>query len=260
MTRVNVLVLRAAGTNCDAEAVHAFARASANVERVHVNRLVEGRVSLDRFHVLVIPGGFTYGDDLGAGTVLANRLRVTLHAELTRFVDAGRLVLGICNGFQALVKAGFLPGPEFTGKVTLTANESTRFEDRWIHLQAVSGLSPFVAEGTRMYVPVAHGEGRFVAQDAEALRALEASGQVVLRYVSNAGGEAAYPDNPNGSQRGIAGVCDPTGRVLGLMPHPERHVSRLQHPHWTRIGDPNADGDGLVVFRNAVEYARKHLI
>jgi phosphoribosylformylglycinamidine synthase subunit PurQ / glutaminase len=259
MARVNVIVVRAAGTNCDAEAIHAFRCASANVERVHLNRLVEGRVTLDPFQVLVIPGGFTYGDDLGAGTVLANRLRLKLFDDIRKFVDSGRLVLGICNGFQALVKSGLLPGGDLSGKVTLTTNESGRYEDRWVHLKAVSGLSPFVAEGTRLYVPVGHGEGRFAARDEEALRALEATGQVVLRYVSEAGDEAGYPDNPNGSSHGIAGICDATGRVLGLMPHPERHVTRLQHPHWTRLGDPSAEGDGLVVFRNAVDYARRHL-
>lgn len=259
MPTVNVMVLRAPGTNCDAEAVHAFELAGASVERVHVNRLVERTAALDAFQVLVLPGGFTYGDDLGAGTVLANRIRLALLDDVRQFVDSGRLVIGICNGFQALVKSGLLPGGDIAGRVTLTTNDSSRLEDRWVHLKAVSGLSPFIAEGTHLYLPVAHGEGKFVARDGETLRAVTASGQVVFRYVTETGGEASYPDNPNGSQAGIAGICDPTGRILGLMPHPERHVSRLQHPHWTRLPGTDSSGDGLLVFRNAVSYARSYL-
>jgi phosphoribosylformylglycinamidine synthase len=174
-------------------------------------------------------------------------------------VADGGLVLGICNGFQILVKAGLLPavaGHGETGEATLAANDSNRFEDRWVTLAVVSDLSPFVRQGDVIRCPVAHAEGKFVTRDAATLAHLEQSGQVVFRYVGAAGDTSpAYPLNPNGSQNAIAGICDPTGRILGLMPHPERHIEPWHHPTWTRDGLAAA-GDGLQVFRNAVEAVR----
>jgi len=257
---VRVAVLRTAGTNCDYETAWAFERAGARVERVHINRLVEKPGRLGRFHVLAVPGGFSYGDDIASGKLLANEIRYSLESEMRGFMADGGLIIGICNGFQVLVKAGFLPGIR-RGKVeaTLTFNDSARFEDRWVYLKAESTRCAFVRPGEDMYLPVAHAEGKFVT-DARVLAELEAKGLVVFRY-TDAGGRrgAGYPWNPNGSMADIAGICDPTGRVFGLMPHPERHVEPTQHPRWTREG-LKAEGDGARVFRNAVSFARANLV
>lgn len=262
MATVSALVLRAAGTNCDLETVHAFERAGARAERVHVNRLRAEPALLDRFQVLAIPGGFTYGDDLGAGRVLANELRFHLEEPLGRFRERGALVIGICNGFQVLVKAGLLPATSGsdtgTGtEATLTLNDSGRFEARWVRLECTSDRTPWLRKGERLQLPTAHGEGKLVCASDEVRRRMEAQGQVVLRYVDAAGGPADYPDNPSGSPGGVAGVCDPTGRVFGLMPHPERNVEFHHHPRWTREGlGPDDEGEGLRVFRNAVQHLR----
>jgi phosphoribosylformylglycinamidine synthase len=255
---VRVLVLRAAGSNCDRETAFAFERAGARAaDRIHVNRLREDPSLLERYQVLAIPGGFTYGDDLGAGKVLANELRFFLAEPLARFVDAGKLVVGICNGFQVLVKAGLLPALAGRGRIeaTLAGNDSGRFEARWVHVACESDRTPFLRRGDRLLLPVAHGEGKLIVRDAATLEALEASGQVCLRYVDAEGRRGPYPVNPNGSEGDIAGICDPTGRIFGLMPHPERHVEFHHHPHWTRAGrGPGDEGDGLRVLRNAVSY------
>jgi phosphoribosylformylglycinamidine synthase I len=256
MATVRVLILRAPGANCDGETQFAFQQAGAAAERVHVNRLREWPDLLLHYQVLVVPGGFTYGDDVAAGKILAVQLGHFLGDALRRFRDAGKLLLGICNGFQTLLKAGLLVPPDDEGPVaTLTHNASGRFEDRWIHLEAAPGRCPFLAGLGRLHLPVAHGEGRFVCRDEWLLEGLKQAGQVVLRYVDAEGRAGAYPINPNGSQGDVAGLCDPTGRVLGLMPHPERHVLPTQHPRWTRQGLA-AEGDGLAIFRNAVRYFR----
>lgn len=256
--RPRAIVLRAAGTNCDFETAYALDKAGAQAERVHVNRLLENRRLLDGCRILVLPGGFSYGDDIASARVLANELRSALGDELRRFVERGNLVLGICNGFQALVKSGLLGADESgTPQVTLSFNDSARFEDRWVNLKACSDKCAFVRPGEDAYLPVAHGEGKFLAISQEALNALDQNGQVVFRYVGP-NGEAApgYPANPNGSMGDVAGICDATGRVFGLMPHPERHVEGTHHPRWTREG-LKAEGDGMRVFRNAVECARQ---
>jgi phosphoribosylformylglycinamidine synthase I len=257
MAHVRALVLRAAGTNCDLETVHAFERAGAAVERLHINRLRERPAELERFQVLAIPGGFTYGDDLGAGRVLANELRFHLAEPLARFVEGGKLVIGICNGFQVLVKAGMLPGG---GPATLTNNDSGKFEARWIHVEATTERTPWLKKGDRMHIPTAHGEGKFVSGAPEVRARMAAQGQVALKYVRSDGSApgGAYPENPSGSEDDIAGVCDATGRILGLMPHPERHIEFHHHPRWTREGlGPQHEGEGLRVFRNAVEHLSK---
>jgi len=249
---VHVLVLRAPGTNCDEETVYAFERAGAAAVRVHVARVRENPAIVDQYQILALPGGFTYGDDLGAGKILGNEIRFHLAEALGRHLARGRLVLGICNGFQALVRAGLLPGGEGSGRATLAFNDSGRFEARWVHLEVVSDRTPFFKKGARLFLPCAHGEGKFVAED---LGAIERSGQVVLRYVDREGRRGPYPVNPNGSDGDVAGICDPTGRVLGLMPHPERHVESYHHPRWTRRPrSPEGEADGLEVFRNAVRY------
>ncbi len=248
-----VLVLRAPGTNCDEETARAWELAGAAVETWHVGRVVEEPGTLDAFQVLTLPGGFSYGDDLGAGRILATRLGTVLGDAFARLLDRGGLVLGICNGFQVLVKAGLLPGPDSgAGPATLTFNDSGHFESRWVRLSPTPGLCPFLDSADPIDLPVAHGEGKFVLADPSALDRLEAAGQVVLRYAGLDGlPSSAYPANPGGSPGAVAGLCDPTGRVFGLMPHPERFVDPLHHPRWTRLG-LDREADGLRIFRNAV--------
>jgi phosphoribosylformylglycinamidine synthase subunit PurQ / glutaminase len=268
------LILRAPGINRDEDAAAAIELAGGRPERVHINRVVEGATRIADYALLIIPGGFSYGDHLGAGKLLAVDLAHRLGEPLAAFVADGRPVIGICNGFQVLVKAGILPGDDDgrwtiddslsspssivhrPSSATLTDNASGQFECRWVQLAADPSSRCVFTQGFErpIEVPVAHGEGRFVTRDHIALQALRAGGQVALRYVAAGGGTVAYPDNPNGSDDAIAGVCNPAGNVLGLMPHPEDAILPQQHPRWTR--EPwRAEGDGLALFRNAVRYA-----
>jgi phosphoribosylformylglycinamidine synthase len=248
---LRALIVRTSGTNCDLESAAACEKVGFEVERVHVRRLIERPDGLDRFPFVVFPGGFSYGDDLGAGTVLANEVRLRLGGPLRALRDRGGLILGICNGFQVLVKAGLLPDPDAPrGAVTLAPNTSGKFEDRWVWLKVCSRKSEFLLEEQVLELPVAHGEGRFTALSGETIGRLEQSGQVVLKYAAPNGAAATYPYNPNGSDRDVAGICDPTGRILGLMPHPERFQDRLNHPEWTR-GRADRAPDGLKLFQNA---------
>jgi phosphoribosylformylglycinamidine synthase subunit PurQ / glutaminase len=254
MATPRVLILRAPGANRDADAQFAFEMAGASAELVHVNRLRERPSLLHRYQILTIPGGFTYGDDVAAGKILANQLVHFLGDAIRKFRNSGKLILGICNGFQAILKAGLLVPPDDDGPVaTLTANSHGRFEDRWIHLEVSPNRCPFLTGISRMHLPVAHGEGRFVCRETWLLEGLNQAGQVVLRYVDESGQSGEFPVNPNGSQGNVAGICDATGRVLGLMPHPENHVLPTQHPRWTRLGLA-PEGDGLALFRNAVRF------
>ena len=244
---VRVCVLRAPGTNCDVETAHAFERAGAQADRVHVNRLLESPAALREFQILCLPGGFSYGDDIAAGRIFGNQLRHHLASVLEEFKAADKLILGICNGFQILIKSGvLLPLHGDEGALaTLTWNASGRYVDRWVNLDVASSKSPFFSGIQRMYLPIAHAEGKFVPRDDEALRQLDANGQLVLRYRAD--------DNPNGAIANVAGLCDETGRVCGLMPHPERHLDPTQHPRQTREPMPDV-GDGLRVFQNAVRF------
>jgi phosphoribosylformylglycinamidine synthase subunit PurQ / glutaminase len=254
---VRTLIMRTAGTNCDTETQFAFEQAGAAVERLHVNRVNENPAVLDDYQILAFPGGFSYGDDIAAGKIHANELRMKLGDQLKKFVDDGKLVIGICNGFQVLAKTGLLPGPFSTDAeqtVTLAFNDSNKFEDRWIYLRVDSDKSPFIRKGQVIYLPVAHGEGKFLTQDDVTLNALRDNDQAVFRYVDAEGNaDPGYPGNPNGAVDDIAGICDTTGRVLGLMPHPERHILPTHHPRWTRDGLKD-EGDGMQIFRNAVQY------
>lgn len=256
MASPSVLILRAPGTNCDQETAYAFELAGAQVEVAHLNRWLESPRLAGQHQVLCLPGGFSYGDDVAAGKVFATQIRRHLRDSIREFVDADKLVLGICNGFQVLIKSGMLlEEQDGAAPATLTWNDSGQFEDRWVDLE-VRGEHCVMLKGVdRMYLPVAHAEGKFVARDNDVLGDLDTRGQLVLRYTSPPGapGEIGFPHNPNGSQAHVAGVCDTTGRVLGLMPHPERYVERTQHPRWTRESLPE-EGDGLALFRNAVQY------
>jgi phosphoribosylformylglycinamidine synthase len=269
MAQPRVLVLRAPGTNCDEETAHAFTLAGARPERVHVNRLLDDSFRLDDYQILCLPGGFSYGDDIAAGRILGTQLKHHLALALAEFKAAEKLILGICNGFQILMRSGLLVDdePPQGPPATLTWNDSRRFEARWVKLKCVPSKSVFFAGIDSLELPVAHAEGRFVVRDASVLARLESAGRIVLRYQSSENGAAAksiasepsltpqvpYPDNPNGSHGDIAGICDATGRVCGLMPHPERYVDRLQHPRWSRSAGQQP-GAGLAVFRNAVRY------
>lgn len=275
MPQPRVLILRAAGTNCDEETAFAFESVGAVAARRHVNRLIESPQAVLDFQIVVIPGGFSYGDDIASGKILANQLVHHLRATLDRFLERGGLLLGICNGFQVLVKAGLLPGPGLP-RATLTHNDSGRFEARWVRLRAEPSACPLFEAGEIIEVPVAHGEGKIVldttttAEPApvgnaaraaskptdnpppeSAFAALRRAGCVSLRYVGPDNAEnASYPWNPNGSQFDIAGLTDPTGRIVGLMPHPERAIVPAQKPDWTR--HDNAVADGRRFFQRAV--------
>jgi phosphoribosylformylglycinamidine synthase len=254
-----ILVVRTAGTNCDAETAFAFQQAGAESVVLHANEVVAHPDRIRDVHGLVIPGGFSHGDDLGAGTIFGSRIRTRLADSIRRLVDRGGVVLGICNGFQVLVKTGLVPG--FDGSmertVTLASNTSNRYEDRWVTLEVTTERSVFVRRGERYHVPVAHAEGRLVPLSEEVRRRLHADGQVALRYVGPDGGHPApYPWNPNGAVDDIAGITDPTGRILGLMPHPERHQFPWQSPTFHRSG-PSRVPDGLRLFRHAVDHLRR---
>jgi phosphoribosylformylglycinamidine synthase len=228
---------------------------------VHINRLLEDPGLPAQYQILCLPGGFSYGDDIAAGKILANQIRHHLEQTLADFKAAGKLILGICNGFQILIKSGVLlpDEPQSGPPATLTWNETAKFEDRWVHLAVTPGPCVFLRGLEKMYLPIAHAEGKFVTRSERALDQLRTRQQLVLRYCDATGASQdsplPFPINPNGSVANIAGVCDETGRVFGLMPHPERHIDTTHHPRWTR-GEGREGGDGLAVFRNAIEYFR----
>lgn len=267
MRKPKVCVLRTAGTNCDKETAFAFSKAGALTELIHINRLFQQQNRLGDYQILAIPGGFTYGDDIAAGKILANELRYKLIDDTSRFIQEGKLIIGICNGFQVLVKSGLLPGNnDLIQEASLIINDSGKFEDRWVYLKSQSykvTKSPVKCVWTRnipeiIYLPVAHGEGKFIAKDKSALERLKKNGQVVFQYCDEKGRLVDYPCNPNGSIDNIAGVCDKTGRILGLMPHPERHIAVSQHPQRRGVAKNKNEGDGLQLFKNGVEYIRKN--
>jgi len=269
-SRASAIILAGNGTNCENESAHVCRLAGFDaVDIVMIWDLLQGEASLDPYDFLVFPGGFLDGDDLGAGKAQANRfLNSTvektgerLFDQVRRFINRGNLVLGICNGFQLMVKLGLLPALDAEygrQSVTLTNNDSGRFEDRWVWLKA-NPASPcvFTRGVDRIYLPVRHGEGKFVAKDSHLLDRIIDGNQAVFTYIDPANGKTTftYPDNPNGSQAAIAGICDPTGRLFGLMPHPEAYSRRTNHPRWTRENLPE-EGAGMAIFRNACEYVR----
>jgi len=256
MARPRVLILRAPGTNCDLETAFAFATAGAIPERVHVQALREQPQLADEYQILCVPGGFSYGDDIAAGRILASQIQLFLADCLQAFAERGKLILGICNGFQVLLRTGLLiPHADGRPLATLTGNDSERFEDRWVPLRVDGRKCPLLSGIESLELPVAHAEGKFVTRDREVLSRLEAAGQLVLRYGRDGKTSPAdYPHNPNGSLADAAGLCDATGRILGLMPHPERHIDPTHHPAWTRQPSLPESGAGLKLFTNAVEW------
>lgn len=247
------LILRAPGTNCDAETAYAFQRAHADADVVHLNRLLESPRLIENYQILCIPGGFSFGDDVAAGKIFATRLVRHMGDRLSAFRDDGKLILGICNGFQTLLKTGLFDVPHRPSpQATLTWNDSGRFLDRWVRLRVSGDRSVFLARLDAFELPVAHAEGKFLPRDESTLVHFAQRDQLALRYDDGS--------NPNGSIADVAGICDATGRVLGLMPHPERFVDATQHPEWTRrrwdgsSAAPPAAGTGLKIFENAVRY------
>ncbi len=259
-------VLRAPGTNCDIETKYSLEHFGCKAEIVHVNQLLKEKKNLSDYSGLVVPGGFSFGDHIRSGAILGKIVANKLGSELTKMAEEGKPILGICNGFQVLVESGILPG--FNGgalksQAALGTNTSSKFEDRWVYLKNENkGNCIFtrgVGELTRM--PVAHGEGKFIlplGKETEYLDYLKDHDQIAFSYAKDDGKPAKreYPANPNGSIDDIAGICDPSGVVMGMMPHPERAFHRITYPDWTR-NNPEDIGDGYIIFKNMVEYAKK---
>jgi phosphoribosylformylglycinamidine synthase len=258
LKEVKTIVLRVDGTNCDEEAVIAFRKAGSKVDLVHMNELKRKEKSLEDYQILCIPGGFTYGDDIAAGKIFAVLLKYMLSQDVKKFVEEGKLVIGICNGFQVLVKTGLLPALEgIKQEATLAFNDCGYFQDRWIYMKHENKGKCVFTKGIKdiIYIPVNHAEGKFVA-DGDVIRKLEDNDQVVFKYVDPDGNNAGFPWNPNGSFDNIAGICNPDGNVFGLMPHPEKFIHKWTHPYWTRL-NLTEEGDGFKIFKNAVEVAKK---
>ncbi|MCE5334827.1 MAG: phosphoribosylformylglycinamidine synthase I [Desulfobacteraceae bacterium] len=267
MGSVKALVMTGFGLNCDMETAYALEVAGAKTEKVHLNSLVANEKALKAYQIFVIGGGFSWGDDHGAGVIMAMRLKHRLEAQITSFVEKGGVVIGICNGFQVLVNLGLLPGFVRGGmmrEVALIANDCGNFRDQWVRLEANSDSNCVLTRGIgSLELPVRHGEGKFFADPAVIERLMEQN-QVIFRYALPSGGTARgeFPFNPNGSVEDIAGICDVTGRVAGLMPHPEAFNHFTNHPDWTYLKQQceregksvPEEGDGVRLFRNAVEY------
>jgi phosphoribosylformylglycinamidine synthase len=256
---VDVVILTGFGINCDYESKYAFELAGADhVKRVHINEFIRNHDSLEKYQILMIPGGFSFGDDLGSGRVLANKFRYNLREDLMSFINADKLILGICNGFQILVKMGVLPAfnrnyQEQT--VSLIGNSSGRFESRWVRLKSHKSPNIFTQNyDPFLEVPVRHGEGKFVVKDQKILQKLWDKQLIPFTYDPD-----EYPANPNGSTDSIAGICDESGHIFGMMPHPEVHLDKYHHPLWTRGLHEVPSENGLKIFQNAVAYAKKYL-
>lgn len=259
-----VAVITGYGINSDNELSHCFALAGADPRRVHINDLILRKPSLADFDLIAVPGGFSFGDHIASGRIFANKLKAHLADDLARAAQRHVPMIGICNGFQVLVKLGLLPGESaapgadgFAQTSTLTYNDSGRFEDRWCHLARDPGAKCLWTKGIeRIYLPIRHGEGKFIPRDGEQLAALRGNGQISLRYCAADGSApAGYPENPNGSTDDIAGICSADGRIFGLMPHPEAHMLATNHPQWQKLG-LKGEGEGVRIFRNAVEAVR----
>ena len=275
-----VAVLFGFGINCDHETAAVFEMAGGQSTRIHLNSFISGDEDLDDYDILAVPGGFSFGDHLGSGRLMGNRMRLSLRDKLQQFIESGKPIIGICNGFQVLVKTGLLPGPDnnspdFIQRASLTLNDSGRYEDRWVTLEFNPNSNCIWTKGmTRIDCPVRHGEGKYVMPDNHGLSSLEANNQLVVHYVDpkipygeqNHDKVLPFPISPNGSMRNIAGITDKTGLVFGLMPHPEAIYANWLHPDFSRGKSPEPDGDlkfewegeGLQIFRNAINYIRSN--
>ncbi len=279
MKQVRALVITGYGLNCDYETHFSLKLAGATPRRIHINEFItrgtdKKRTRLEKYHILVLGGGFSWADDHGAGVLMASKLRRHLGDQLEQFINDGKLVMGICNGFQALVNLGLLPAFDCNyteRRVALTHNESGNFIDTWVNLRINSRSPSVFTKGiTTIELPIRHGEGKFYAAKEDMNRILE-NNQVVFQYADEKGeracGRRQY--NPNGSLEDIAGICDPTGHILGLMPHPEAFNHYTNHPRWTRESEKllrkkgeieSLIGDGIKIFKNGVDYIRETLL
>jgi phosphoribosylformylglycinamidine synthase I len=251
---LKALVLYGYGINCENESRYAIEKSGGHADIVHLNLVLEDPKILEKYNMLMIPGGFSFGDDLGSGKVFGNKMKFRLREPLEEFVKAGKMVLGICNGFQILVKMGLLPEPDFVQRVSLTSNDSGHYEDRWVILKANRDSPCVFTRGLDyLIVPVRHGEGKFIPKDDATLESLRRSNQIVFRYVDEQGRQAGFPYNPNGSVDNIAGICDRSGRIFGMMPHPEAFNIIENCPYWLKgsVKEPL----GLRIFRSADSYA-----
>jgi phosphoribosylformylglycinamidine synthase len=264
---VKTLVITGFGLNCEKETAAAFNMCGSSTELVHLNDLLSGKRTLKEFHILAFIGGFSFGDHLGAGTVFAKKIKFNLKDQLQEFVDDGKLIIGICNGFQTLTRLGLLPafdGVYFKQEVALAHNDSNLFRDDWVYLKANPDSKCVFTKGIDMIrLPIRHGEGKFVAED-EVIEKIMNKNLAVLRYCTEDGDcDCEFPANPNGAMKSIAGICDVSGRIFGLMPHPEAFLSPFNAPDWNirkLEGELPEEGEGVVFFRNAVEYAAENLV
>ena len=267
-----VAVLFGFGINCDHETAAVFEMVGGKSTRVHLNSFISGTDNLANYDILAVPGGFSFGDHLGSGRLMGNRMRFSLRDELTEFIKAGKPIIGICNGFQVLVKTGLLPGPDgeipdFIQRASLTLNDSGRYEDRWVTLEFNQQSNCIWTKGiTQIDCPVRHGEGKYVMPDKANLTTLSENNQIAVRYIDSSNDNKnpdevlPFPKSPNGSMMNIAGISDKTGLVFGLMPHPEAIYAQWLHPDYSRGTAPRVqseipwEGQGLQIFRNAIEY------
>jgi len=269
--RPRAIVITGNGTNCEREAAQACRLGGFEADIVHISLILSGETTLDSYQFLNLTGGFLDGDDLGSAMVQANRLKYAVVAgdgervldQITRFINAGKPILGVCNGFQLMVKMGLLPGLEgrLERTTTLTFNDSGRFEDRWVTLLADEGSPCIFTRGLQhIPLPVRHGEGKFTVRDDEIMDRLRTGRLLTLRYMDPVSGEPSmdYPCNPNGSREAVAGICSPSGLLFGLMPHPEAYLHRVNHPRWTREVLPE-QGAGVAFFKNAYVYVKQAL-
>jgi phosphoribosylformylglycinamidine synthase subunit PurQ / glutaminase len=265
------LILVGNGINCEYETAHAHKLVGFNPDLIHINTLMDNPGKIHDYTFITLPGGFLDGDDLGSAKAQAVRWKYqkiskskkTFIDALIAFVGEGKIILGICNGFQLLVKTGLLPGlgGNYSAQtVTLTFNDAGRFEDRWVYLKSNTfSHCIFIKDINTIYLPVRHGEGKLLVDTKKTLEEIKRDGHIVMQYADEYGNIAVqYPYNPNGSTESVAGLCDSTGRIFGLMPHPEAFVHRIQHPRWTREDLPE-EGDGLAIFKNAFKYVTENL-
>ena len=255
------LILLTAGTNCDSETEYALNLAGTTAERVHINDFIAGKNKLQNYQILALPGGFSFGDDIAAGKVMANKMKFKLRDQIAEFVNAKKPIIGICNGFQVLVKLGFLPDihQNQEQETTLAISDIGKFQNRWVYLKP-NPMSPSIfTKGIEkpIYLPIAHGEGRFIAKNKTIRETINKKNMIVFQYCDEKG-SPTQESNPNGSEYNIAGICNEEGTILGMIPHPDRYISKFQHPRWTRENLPE-EGDGLVLFRNAVNYVKNGL-
>lgn len=256
--KTNAILISGFGINCEHETAHSIRKAGGEADIIHLNKLMDGPALLQTYNLLVVPGGFSYADHLGAAKVLSNKIYYKLKEQLNIFINDGKLILGICNGFQVLAKMGILPYANFEQSFTLTSNDSGKFEGRWVRLK-INNNSPciFTKDIDYLDLPVRHGEGKFIPKNQEVLFDILNNNLYPVQYVNGRGKLAGYPFNPNGSLQNIAGICDKSGRIFGLMPHPEAFNHYTNYPYWN--GRKPDNGKGLKIFSNAVKYIEENL-